>query len=98
MTSFKRTTYSLILLFVVGFFCSFYAEAQRVRGKRQRGNPETAERMDSVQETLCMQTVWLLPIQPGKRRSLWMLLSSMRQQIQSSLRREVMLICLVMVR
>ena len=49
MTSFKRTTYSLILLFVVGFFCSFYAEAQRVRGKRQRGNPETAERMDSVQ-------------------------------------------------
>ena len=49
MTSFKRTTYSLILLFVVGFFSSFYAEAQRVRGKRQRGNPETAERMDSVQ-------------------------------------------------
>ena len=37
MTSFRRTTYLLLSLFVFGFFCSFYAEAQRVRGKRMRG-------------------------------------------------------------
>ena len=98
MTSFKRTTYSLILLFVVGFFCSFYAEAQRVRGKRQGGNPETAERMDSVQGDSLYADSLALADTTRKRRSLWMLLSSMRQQIQSSLRREVMLICLVMVR
>ncbi len=36
MTSFKRTTYLLLSLFVFGFFCSFYAEAQRVKGKRTR--------------------------------------------------------------
>ena len=38
MTSFKRATYILISLFFVGFFCSFYAEAQRVRGRRTRLN------------------------------------------------------------
>lgn len=36
MTSFKRTTYLLLFLFVSGFFCSFYAEAQRAKGKRNR--------------------------------------------------------------
>ena len=36
MTSFRRTTYTFIAIFLVGFFCSFYAEAQRVRGKRTR--------------------------------------------------------------
>ena len=41
MTSFRRTTYLLLSLFVFGFFCSFYAEAQRVRGKRMRGGEET---------------------------------------------------------
>ena len=41
MTSFKRTTYLLLSLFVFGFFCSFYAEAQRVRGKRMRGGEKT---------------------------------------------------------
>ena len=44
MTSFRRTTYLLLSLFVFGFFCSFYAEAQRVRGKRMRGG----ERTDSL--------------------------------------------------
>ena len=41
MTSFRRTTYLLLSLFVFGFFCSFYAEAQRVRGKRMRGGEKT---------------------------------------------------------
>ena len=41
MTSFRRTTNLLLSLFVFGFFCSFYAEAQRVRGKRMRGGEKT---------------------------------------------------------
>ena len=41
MTSFRRTTYLLLSLFVFGFFCSFYAEAQRVIGKRMRGGEKT---------------------------------------------------------
>ena len=41
MTSFRRTTSLLLSLFVFGFFCSFYAEAQRVRGKRMRGGEKT---------------------------------------------------------
>ena len=41
MTSFRRTTYLLLSLFVFGFFCSFYTEAQRVRGKRMRGGEKT---------------------------------------------------------
>lgn len=41
MTSFRRTTYLLLSLFVFGFFCSFNAEAQRVRGKRMRGGEKT---------------------------------------------------------
>ncbi len=41
MTSFRRTTYLLLSLFVFGFFYSFYAEAQRVRGKRMRGGEKT---------------------------------------------------------
>lgn len=41
MTSFRRTTHLLLSLFVFGFFCSFYAEAQRVRGKRMRGGEKT---------------------------------------------------------
>lgn len=41
MTSFRRTTYLLLSLFVFGFFCSFYAEAQRVREKRMRGGEKT---------------------------------------------------------
>ena len=36
MTSFRRTTYLFITVFLLGFFCSFYAEAQRVRGRRTR--------------------------------------------------------------
>ena len=34
MTSYKKTTYSLILIFFLGFFFSIYAQAQRVRGKK----------------------------------------------------------------
>ena len=41
MTSFRRTTYLLLSLFVFGFFCSFYAEAQRVSGMRMRGGEKT---------------------------------------------------------
>ena len=41
MTSFRRTTNLLLSLFVFGFFCSFYAEAQRVRGNRMRGGEKT---------------------------------------------------------
>lgn len=47
MISFKRTTYLLLLLFIFGFFCSFYAEAQRVKGKRTRRN--NVEFADSLQ-------------------------------------------------
>lgn len=47
MISFKRTTYLLLLLFIFGFFCSFYAEAQRVKGKRTRRN--NVEFADSFQ-------------------------------------------------
>lgn len=50
MTSFKRTTYLLLSLFVFGFFCSFYAEAQRVRGKRMRGRDKTSVAADSIQK------------------------------------------------
>lgn len=50
MTSFKRTTYLLLSLFVFGFFCSFYAEAQRVRGKRMRGGTKTSVTSDSIQK------------------------------------------------
>lgn len=49
MTSFKRTTYLLLSLFVFGFFCSFYAEAQRVRGKRMRGGDRNSVTADSLQ-------------------------------------------------
>ena len=36
MTSFRKTTYIFIAVFLVGFLGSFYAEAQRVKGKRTR--------------------------------------------------------------
>lgn len=36
MTSFKKTTYSFLLLFFVSCFFSLYAEAQRAKGKRAR--------------------------------------------------------------
>ena len=43
MTSFKRATYIIISLFLSGFFCSFYAEAQRVRDRRIRGVARSAD-------------------------------------------------------
>ena len=61
MTSFKRTTYLLLSLFVFGFFCSFYAEAQRVKGKRtRRSNMVAADSLagDSLlADSLAMDTL-----------------------------------------
>ena len=58
MTSFKRTTYLLLSLFVLGFFCSFYAEAQRVRGKRMRGGDRNSVTADSLQrDSLAMDSL-----------------------------------------
>lgn len=52
MTSFRKTIYLLISLFVMGFFFSFYAEAQRVRGKRpvsdRNRNPVDSLSSDSL--------------------------------------------------
>ncbi len=47
MTSFKRTTYLFLFLILSGFFCSFYAEAQRVKGKRERRD-STVVAVDSL--------------------------------------------------
>lgn len=47
MTSFKRTTYLFLFLILSGFFCSFYAEAQRVKGKRDRRD-STVVAVDSL--------------------------------------------------
>ncbi|WP_181214125.1 putative LPS assembly protein LptD [Phocaeicola faecicola] len=47
MTSFRKTIYLLISLFVMGFFFSFYAEAQRVRGKRPVSD-RNRNRVDSL--------------------------------------------------
>ena len=58
MTSFKRTIYLLLSLFVFGFFCSFYAEAQRVRGKRMRGGDRNSVTADSLQrDSLAMDSL-----------------------------------------
>ncbi|MBU3856031.1 putative LPS assembly protein LptD [Bacteroides gallinaceum] len=48
MTSLKKTTYLLIALFLLGFFCSFYAEAQRVKNRRLRRSAGKEVRADSV--------------------------------------------------
>lgn len=47
MTSFRKTIYLLISLFVMGFFFSFYAEAQRVRVKRPVSD-RNRNRVDSL--------------------------------------------------
>lgn len=47
MSSIKRTTYLLITLFLLGFFCSFYAEAQRVKNRRLRRPGEGIAAVDS---------------------------------------------------
>lgn len=46
MTSFRTSRHTLLILFIVCLLSSFYAEAQRVRGKRTR-QPGT-EQLDSV--------------------------------------------------
>ena len=48
MTSFKRITYLLTALFILGCSFSFYAEAQRVKGKRGR-TPSSLSVSDSIQ-------------------------------------------------
>ena len=46
MTSFKKTTYLLISLFLAGFLFAFYAEAQRVKGRKHR-KEKTETSLDS---------------------------------------------------
>lgn len=46
MTSFKKTTYLLISFFLTGFLFSFYAEAQRVKGRKHR-KEKTETSLDS---------------------------------------------------
>lgn len=65
MTSFKRTIYLLLSLFVFGFFCSFYAEAQRVRGKRMRGGDRNSVTADSLQrDSLAMDSLGMDTLAP----------------------------------
>lgn len=48
----------MLSLFVLGFFCSFYAEAQRVRGKRMRGGDRNSVTADSLQrDSLAMDSL-----------------------------------------
>ena len=48
----------MLSLFVFGFFCSFYAEAQRVRGKRMRGGDRNSVTADSLQrDSLAMDSL-----------------------------------------
>ena len=62
MTSFKRITYLLTALFILGCSFSFYAEAQRVKGKRGR-TPSSLSVSDSIQgdsllvDSLALDTV-----------------------------------------
>lgn len=46
MTSFKKTTYLLISFFLTGFLFTFYAEAQRVKGRKHR-KEKTETSLDS---------------------------------------------------
>ena len=48
MTSFKRTTYIFIILFLLGLVSTFYAEAQRVRGKRSGRDISSEIKTDSL--------------------------------------------------
>ena len=48
MTSFKRTTYIFIILFLLGLVSTFYAEAQRVRGGRSGRNISSEIKTDSL--------------------------------------------------
>lgn len=62
MISFKRITYLLTALFILGCSFSFYAEAQRVKGKRGR-TPSSLSVSDSIQgdsllvDSLALDTV-----------------------------------------
>ena len=47
MTSFKRTTYIFISLFVLGFLSTFYAEAQRVKGRKSKQVNTSVSKSDS---------------------------------------------------
>lgn len=86
MTSFRRTTYLLLSLFVFGFFCSFYAEAQRVRGKRMRGGEKPTPFIGILWRLIRWEwTLW--PWIPQRKKNPWMRRSFMRQAILLSLQR-----------
>lgn len=97
MTSFKRTTYSLILLFVVGFFCSFYAEAQRKReaAAGKSGNSRTDGLCTG--DSLYADSLALADTTRKKKEPLD---APVQYEAADSIvfTQEVMLICLVMVR
>lgn len=89
MTSFRRTTNLLLSLFVFGFFCSFYAEAQRVRGKRMRGGEKT----DSLhRDSLALDSLGMdsLAADTTKKKNRWMHRLFMKQAIRLSLRKRAM--------
>lgn len=56
MTSFKKTRYTLLFLLMASLFSSFYAEAQRVRGKRNR-TEGTAQTDSTATDTLAADTL-----------------------------------------
>lgn len=56
MTSFKKTRYTLLFLLMASLFSSFYAEAQRVRGKRNR-TEGTAQTDSTATDSLAADTL-----------------------------------------
>ena len=56
MTSFKKTRYTLLFLLMASLFSSFYAEAQRVRGKRNR-TAGTSQTDSTATDTLAADTL-----------------------------------------
>lgn len=56
MTSFKKTRYTLLFLLMASLFSSFYAEAQRVRGKRNR-TAGTAQTDSTAIDSLAADTL-----------------------------------------
>lgn len=60
MTSFKRTTYIFISLFVLGFLSTFYAEAQRVKGRKSKQVNTSVSKSDSSEvDSLALDSVAL---------------------------------------
>lgn len=60
MTSFKRTTYIFISLFVLGFLSTFYAEAQRVKERKSKQVNTSVSKSDSSEvDSLALDSVAL---------------------------------------